>query len=150
MKAIIVLLFGAATVFAIDVTAVLGVNKPYLDERAGFAAGAAIRIPVTERLSVRPELLWSSIPNYVHVFALGSVIYDFSDPSKPAVGYVIGSAGASHLRERSFFRNTEFAWQGGAGVRFNLPGSWVSSAELRIGPAAIPLTTFSIGYTWNP
>ena len=148
----ILALAAAASSFAlaIDFSAVVGANKPYLDERAGFIRGGSVRFALTDRFAVRPEILYSSIPYYNHLFGLASFTYDFASPGPRAVGYVVGSIGAVRSREDYYFRNSNLGWLGGVGVRFRLPAQCTGSAEFRIGPAAIPMTTFSVGYTWKP
>src|SRR5262245_10186639 len=41
-----------------------GYLKPFLDETGGLATGLSLRIPVTRRLAVRPEVVFGSIAGY--------------------------------------------------------------------------------------
>lgn len=124
--------------------------KAFLDEEGGFAAGGAVRVPLTRRLAVRPEFVGGSIQTYRRFMILGSVTFDVTNPEAPAVGYLVGSVGlhTSHDRRISYTHN-ERATIGGAGVRYNIGGRWVAAVEARFGLDAFPLIGVSIGYKFG-
>jgi hypothetical protein len=132
---------------AVDLSAVAGTYKPYLDERAGWIAGGSVRIPVSRRAAIRPEVLAGSISTYSHVLGLASMTYDFTDPAKVAVGYAVGGVGG--VRTLDHWGYSGLAVLGGVGTRFALPGPWIGAAEFRLGSAAFPMITLSVGYRWR-
>ena len=135
---------------AVDLTAAIGAYKPYLDERPGLIQGGAVRIPISHRIALRPEILTGGISSYSHVLGLASVTFDFTDPGNGAVGYVVGSAGAARTRDRRIsYVSVQRALLGGAGVRFAFANHWTAGAELRVGETAFPLVTFNVGYRWR-
>ncbi len=133
-----------------EVLATFGSYRRYLDEPAAFSSGVSVKIPVTLRISVRPEFLADGGRVYSNLLALGSVTGDFTDPGKAVVGYWVASGGIVQTREEAFAFN---AWQwaalGGAGVRFALTQNWSAAAEFRAGMPAFPLVTFNVGYRWG-
>ena len=146
------LITAMATVIcpAIDFNAHVGTNKPYLDERAGVTGGASVRFPVTRRLSIRPEALAGTIPNYSHTLILASMTFDFTDPANRAVGYVVGGGGGVRTRDSwSQYTNWSATALAGAGVRVRLSDRWITGAEFRIGLNAFPMVTFNLGYRWR-
>ena len=149
MKLLSVLLLCAA-VQAAELTGTLGAMKPYIDEPAGLAAGAALRIPITRRIAVRPEFLVSSQSYYRHTLGLGNVTVDFTRPDRLAVGYAIFGAGAAWVREQpidyTYVRRTILA---GAGVRFQAGSHVIAGTEFRVGYPAAPLLTVYAGFRFG-
>ena len=68
-----------------EVLATTGAVKGYLDEPFKFAGGAGARIPLVERLALRPEFLVAEDPRLSHRYFLGSVTYDVNHPRRVAV-----------------------------------------------------------------
>jgi hypothetical protein len=135
---------------AAELTGTFGAMKPYIDEPAGSVAGAALRIPISRRLGLRPEFLSSSQSYYRHALALGSVTVDFTRPDRAAVGYAVAGAGAAWVREKpinyNYLRRTLLA---GAGVRFRAGSRVIAGTEFRIGYPAAPLVTFYAGFRFG-
>lgn len=133
-----------------ELTGVVGALKPYLDERAGFAVGAALRMPVSRRVAIRPEFLSSSVKYYSHWLGLGCVTVDFTQPERQAVGYAVGCGGAARVTENPIdYRYIHSALMGGVGVRFGGTSRWVGGAEFRVGNIAFPLLTFYTGFRFG-
>ena len=142
--------FFAGCCSAAELSATFGSYKRYLDEPNSATYGGSIRIPLARRWSVRPEVLVDNGKNFSNVLALGSVMFDFTDPDKRAVGYAVFSAGTVQtLDQRISFSASHWLGAGGAGVRFALSEHWIAAAEMRVGMPAFPLITFNLGYRWG-
>jgi len=130
-----------------EVFGTAGAVKGYLDEPFNFAGGAGARIPLVDRLALRPEFLIAEEPSYSHRYFLGSVTYDINHPRRPAVFYLIGGGGWVEVRDKRIpysFGEGEFV--GGAGVRFALGSRITLSTEFRAGKSALPLVTMHLGF----
>jgi hypothetical protein len=133
-----------------ELTGSIGAHKPYIDERAGLAGGAALRIPISRRAALRPEFIASSQDYYSHLLGLGSVTFDFTDPDGPAVGYAVAGAGVRRVREKPIgYTYVDRAWMGGVGVRLGGRSRWAAGAEFRVGAPAFPLVTFYAGFRFG-
>jgi hypothetical protein len=142
--------FLASCCSAAELSATFGSYKRYLDEPDSATYGGSIRIPLARRWSVRPEVLVDNGRNFSNVLALGTVMFDFTDPDKRAVGYAVFSAGTVQTMEQHIsFSASHWLGAGGAGVRFALSDQWVAAAEVRAGMPAFPLITFNLGYRWG-
>ena len=142
--------FVANCCSAAELSATFGSYKRYLDEPNSVTYGGSIRIPLARRWSVRPEVLVDNGGNFSNVLALGSVMFDFTDPDKRAVGYAVFTAGTVQtMEQRISFSASRWLGAGGAGVRFALSDRWVAAAEVRAGMPAFPLITFNLGYRWG-
>lgn len=150
MKAIAVLLAAPLLTSAVELSGSASLWKPFLDEEAGFAGGAALRMPVTRRIAIRPEVTGGSIQTYGRLMLLGTLTFDVTNPDAPAVGYIVGSAGLNYSRDaRISYSYTESTALAGAGVRYYPGGRWVAGIEFRVGPDAFPLITASFGYRFG-
>src|SRR2546426_7793977 len=104
-----------------EVFATTGAVKGYLDEPFKFAGGAGTRIPLVDRLALRPEFLVAEDPRFSHRYFLGSVTYDVNDPRHAAVFYLTGGGGWVSVRDKRIgysYGEGEFLCR--AGFRFAL------------------------------
>ena len=133
-----------------EVTGSAGYLKPFLDETGGLAWGGSLRILLTDRLAVRPEVVGGDIAGYRRVLAVGSVTFDVTNPEAPAVVYLVGGAGVSHSYHRIIsYSYDEWTALGGAGIRYRLGSRWTATMEFRVGSDAFPLITGGIGYKFG-
>lgn len=148
--AVMLVLSLAGACPAAEVLGTVASYKRYLDEPASATYGAAVRVPVFRKLSLRPEVLADTGTNFSSILALGSVILDFSNPERRAVGYAVFSSGIVRtLDERISFSASRWVAAGGAGVRFAISDRWIAAAEARVGMPVFPLITFNVGYRWG-
>ncbi|HSE15872.1 MAG TPA: outer membrane beta-barrel protein [Pyrinomonadaceae bacterium] len=125
--------------------------------------GGAVRVYVTKRLSIEPEYLYlrRSKDDQDHLGQI-SVAYDFADPTKRLVPYVIGGAGVLHNRGRvfgsDFATGTPFVreitfntWtvSAGGGVKIFLTKRLFVSPELRLGREPTVRATINVGYVFG-
>jgi hypothetical protein len=123
-----------------------GAMKPYIDEPAGMAAGAALRLLLARRIAVRPEFVSASSTYYSNLMGIASITADVTDPGKAVTGYVVAGGGGNQIREKPIhYSSTRAQWLAGAGLRFGGRSRWIGGAEFRIGNAAFPLVTFYAG-----
>jgi hypothetical protein len=135
---------------AAEVLVAVGSYKRFLDEPAALTGGVAVKIPVSSRFSVRSEYLADNSKNYPNRLVLGSLVGDFTDPDKRAVGYWVASAGGVRTGDEYIaFNAWRWALFGGVGVRFAIRERWTAAAEFRAGWPAFPLVTFNVGYRWG-
>ena len=150
MRALVLLTMLPLPQWAAELSGTANFWKPFLDERGGFAAGAALRVPVAKRVAVRPEVLGGSIDTYRRAMMLGSVTVDVTRPEAATVGYVVGSAGLQHTRDRRIsYSHNEAAFLAGGGLRYKLNDRWVMTVEARFGLDAFPLITAGFGYRFG-
>jgi hypothetical protein len=129
-----------------EVSGIVGFYRPFLDERAEFLAGAAVRLPLTKRFSVRPEFLASSYSYHSDQLGIVSVTFDVTDPRKRAVLFVSGGGGFVRTHDKRInYTYYEATALGGVGVRFALGERWTAGTEFRLGANAFPQVTFSVG-----
>lgn len=132
-----------------EILGTVGSYRRYLDEAQAATYGAAFRMPISRRFSIRPEVLADNHKWYPSLLLLGSLTGDFTDPRKPVVGYWVVSAGAIATKERSIsFDRWHWAALAGVGARMHFGRHWTGAAEFRVGALAFPLVTFNIGYRW--
>ncbi|HEX5601693.1 MAG TPA: outer membrane beta-barrel protein [Pyrinomonadaceae bacterium] len=125
--------------------------------------GGSVRAYVTKRLSLEPEYLYlrRSEDDQDHLVQM-NVAYDFTDPTKRFVPYVIGGAGVLHNRGRisgndfvtgaPFVRDISFTtWtaSAGGGVRIFLTNRLFVSPELRLGREPTFRATINVGYVFS-
>jgi hypothetical protein len=125
--------------------------------------GGAVRVYVTKRFSIEPEYLYlrRSKDDQDHLGQI-NVAYDFTDPTKRFVPYVIGGAGVLHNRGRvfgadfetrePFVREIEFTtWtaSAGGGVKIFLTDRLFVSPELRLGREPTFRATINVGYVFG-
>ena len=123
--------------------------------------GGSLRLYLTRRLSIEPELLYmrrnTQDEDYVIV---PHVAFDLRDPRERVVPYVIGGVGLLHHRGR-FNRLTPTgivqdtvssnSWtaNGGAGVKIYLTDRLFIAPDVRVGWEPVLRGTVSIGYTFS-
>jgi hypothetical protein len=150
VKRLPTLLLLCAGTQAAELTGTFGALKPYIDEPAGAAAGAALRVPVSRGVAIRPEFISSSQSYYRHSLGLASVTVDFTKPDRSVVGYVSAGAGAAWVREKPIdYTYVRKALLTGAGVRYTGASRFVAGAEFRVGVPAFPLLTFYAGFRFG-
>jgi len=125
--------------------------------------GGAVRAYVTKRLSIEPEYLYlrRSKDDQDHLVQM-NVAFDFTDPRKRLVPYVIGGAGVLHNRGRvfgsdfvtgaPFVREISFTtWtaSAGGGVKIFLTNRLFVSPELRLGREPTFRATINVGYVFG-
>ena len=125
--------------------------------------GGAVRAYVTKRLSIEPEYLYlrRSEDDQDHLVQM-NVAFDFTDPRKRLVPYVIGGAGVLHNRGRvfgsdfvtraPFVREISFTtWtaSAGGGVKIFLTNRLFVSPELRVGREPTVRATINVGYVFG-
>ena len=95
-----------------EVLATFGSYRRYLDEPAAFSSGVSVKIPVTRRISVRPEFLADSGRVYSNLLALGSVTGDFTDPEKlwSAIGLRVAALCGHERKLSPFMRGNGRSW----------------------------------------
>lgn len=123
--------------------------------------GGSLRLYLTRRLSVEPELLYMrrnrQDEDYVIV---PHIAFDLRDPRARVVPYVIGGVGLLHHRGR-FNRLTStgivedtvtsntWSANGGAGVKIYLTDRLFVAPDVRVGWEPVLRGTVSIGYTFS-
>ena len=125
--------------------------------------GGAVRAYVTKRLSIEPEYLYlrRSEDDQDHLVQM-NVAYDFTDPTKRFVPYVIGGAGVLHNRGRVFgsdfvtrtpfvreIKFTTWTASAGGGVKIFLTNRLFVSPELRLGREPTFRATINVGYVFG-
>ncbi len=125
--------------------------------------GGAVRVYVTKRISIEPEYLYlrRSEDDQDHMGQI-NVAYDFTDPTRRFVAYVIGGGGVLHNRGRVFrndfvtgapsVREIEFTtWTASAGVgaKIFLTKRLFVSPELRLGREPTVRATINLGYVFG-
>ena len=126
----------------------------FLDEATIHNAvlGAALRIPLSSRLAVGPEVLYlresTSVQNYVVQM---NVTWEIG-LRKRARPYLVVGAGLLHQRAEfpgaidPTFSSNELTGNGGAGLRVRLSERFVMSPEFRLGWEPLLRATIGIEY----
>lgn len=125
--------------------------------------GGAVRIYVTKRLSLEPEYLYMrrGENDQDHVGQM-NVAWDFRDPSKRVIPYVIGGAGVLRNRGRVFGNDfvtrapfvreiafTTWTANAGGGLKIYLTKRLFVSPEFRIGREPAVRGTINVGYVFG-
>jgi len=124
--------------------------------------GGAVRVYVTERLSIEPEYLYlrHSDTDQDHIVQ-PNLVFDFTDPTKRFVAYGIAGVGALHHKGR--FVGTDFTgaprvvdvsfttWtaSAGGGVKIFLTDRLFVSPEFRLGREPTVRATINVGYVFS-
>ena len=116
-----------------------------------FVAGGSARLYLTRRLGFEPELvyMYRSAADQDLVF-LPNLTWDFRDPSKRVVPYVIGGYGVlrhTDLTGNGRFTSNSVMASAGFGAKFFLSRSLFVSPEFRLGWEPHYRITCSIGYS---
>ena len=125
--------------------------------------GGAVRIYLTERLSIEPEYLYMrhSDIDQDHVVQ-PNIAIDITDPRKRFVAYAIAGAGLLHHRGRFFGRDFETGaprvfdvsingWtaSAGGGVKIFVTDRFFVSPEVRVGREPTFRATVNVGYVFG-
>ena len=125
--------------------------------------GGAVRIYLTERLSIEPEYLYMrhSDIDQDHVVQ-PNIAIDITDPRKRFVAYAIAGAGLIHHRGRFFGRDFETgaprvfdvsinSWtaSAGGGVKIFVTDRFFVSPEVRVGREPTFRATVNVGYVFG-
>ncbi len=122
--------------------------------------GGSVRVYVSRRVSVEPEVLYMyNSPNDQDFLIQPNVAYDLTEPTGRVVPYVIGGVGVLHHQGRFFgfdfttgaprtFDKSATTWSasGGAGVKIFVTDRLFVAPEARIGSEPTWRGTFSVGY----
>jgi len=152
MPAILLLLFGLPCLAQFQVRATGGAAI-FLDEDfpSHKMIGGSLRLPLTRRLGLEPEVLYlrqSDLDD--DVILAPNLTFDLTT-RKRAIPYLIGGPG--WLRHRGGFPGRRFTtseWtvSGGLGLRLFLADHLFLAPEARIGWEPLFRVTFSIGYSF--
>ena len=125
--------------------------------------GGSVRAYVTKRLSLEPEYLYLRRTEHDqdHLVQM-SVAYDFRDPTKRFVPYVIGGVGVLHNKGRVFGNDfvtrepfvreisfTTWTASAGGGLKIFLTDRLFLSPELRLGREPTARATINVGYVFS-
>jgi hypothetical protein len=120
--------------------------------------GAAVRVPVTPRLSVGPEIVYMRGPgNARNVFGTGNLTFDLRDAPvgrpRRIMPFLVVGGGVSRLSNRfngSPFSSHEFAITGGGGVRVWFTPRVYVAGEYRVGWEPHARITGTLGFALSP
>jgi Outer membrane protein beta-barrel domain len=129
-----------------------------------FVAGSSLRVYVTRRISLEPEFLYMRRSSVDDDFLFQqNVAYDFLDPGKRFVPYVIGGVGVLHHRGRyngfdfdtgqpRVFDTSGHTWSasGGVGAKIFVTKRLFVAPELRLGVEPTFRAQASVGYIVVP
>lgn len=123
-------------------------SRPSLEATAGWAGfvdeatihhsvfGAGLRVPITRRLAVTPEVVYMVGPESDRdLMVTGDVVFDLASSAR-VQPYVVGGLGAFRHREKFgglTFSSTEPAFTAGGGIRVWLTPSLYLAPEFRLG-----------------
>jgi hypothetical protein len=133
----------AAAVPDIRVTA--GLVRMFLDEPALPAAGGGVRLPISAHLAVEPEVLRLAGDRFDGWNIDGNLSWTFGGEARVRP-YVIGGVGAAWQHEAAIhFTHREASVSGGVGIRVRAGARSYLAVEGRLGSAAFPRLTITIG-----
>ena len=129
----------------------VGYLKPYLDETGAAAIGAALQVPITSRLAVRPEYVQSRQRFYGQRFFVASALWYLAPRESRVAWYLVGGPCVFRREERLIgYHSYQEGLMFGRGLHWRLGKGWIGGPEFRVGSAAIPMLTFSIGRRLGP
>lgn len=125
--------------------------------------GGAVRVYVTERVSIEPEYLYlRHSDNDQDQLVQPNIAIDFTDPTSRFVAYGIAGVGLLHHKGRFFgndfdtgaprvFDTTFTTWtaSAGVGVKIFLTERLFVSPELRVGREPTVRGTINVGYVFG-
>lgn len=130
---------------------VIGYAKPYLDERGSIALGAALQVPVTSKLAVRPEYVQARQRFYGQRFFAVSGLWYLAPKESRVGGYLVAGPCFVRREERTIsYRSYVPGVLFGTGLHWRFGKRWIAGPEFRLGTNAFPLLTFSIGGRLGP
>lgn len=111
-----------------------------------FLAGGGVRIYLSERMSLQPELLYmQQSPADRDVALLANLAGDLRGRGNRVTPYWIVGAGILHHRG-AFFSGTTLTGGAGIGVRVFVSERWFVAPEVRLGWEPFMRATVSLGY----
>jgi hypothetical protein len=138
---------------ASEVRGIVGLTKTYIDEPLEFTIGGGLRIPVTPRVSIEPEVLRLMSDRYESWNILGNVAFSLA-PGARVAPYVVGGIGVNRERDKAIeggpgtrpvYEFSKMTFSGGLGVRIALTDRVFLSPEGRLGSNNFPRLTVGIG-----
>jgi hypothetical protein len=115
------------------------------------AIGASARLPIGERLSVGPEVVFTTGPGAQrNLFVLGSLWFDLvrATPATRVVPYVVAGGGYQRHRDVVAFSSGEGSFTAGGGVRVPLGERAYVGGDVRVGWELHLRTAVVAGVTW--
>ena len=150
-----VLLAGEASAQAARGLAVEGHGgwAGYVDDAtiAHAVIGASARVPIGERLSLGPEVVFTKGPGEQrNLFLLGSIWFDLvrTTPQTRIVPYVVAGGGYQRHRDVVAFTSGEGSFTAGGGARVHLNERVYVGADVRVGWELHLRTAAHAGVTW--
>ncbi len=117
-----------------SVRATVGMLQPYMDEPWQFIGGGSVRVCVTGRLSVEPEVAVSPGSEYSRWYVVPNVLFDLRKPGSNVMPYAIGGLGfGRESQEGVDWQRSYMAWYGGIGVRLKVNDRVFVASEFRLG-----------------
>jgi hypothetical protein len=114
--------------------------------------GGGVRVPVTPRLSVGPEVSYMVGPRgQRNLLLIGSLWYDLTPSASPVVPYVVVGGGWYRHRElvgTGPYASGEGTFTAGGGVRVRLTDRVYVGADARIGWELHLRTAAHVGVAW--
>ena len=113
--------------------------------------GASVRVPVLDRLSVGPELVYSNGPEpQRNVQVLGSVWFDLvrTTADTRMVPYLVAGVGYQRQRDVVAYDSGEGAFAAGGGARVHVSDRVYVGVDVRVGWELHLRTAAHVGVTW--
>jgi hypothetical protein len=114
-------------------------------------AGVSVRIPVSDRLSVGPEVVYSSGPDpQRNVALMGSLWFDLGPAPARArvVPFLVAGGGYQRLRDVVGFSSGEGAFTAGGGARVRVSDRLHVGGDLRVGWELHLRAAAHVGVAW--
>jgi hypothetical protein len=131
----------------------LGGWAGYLDDATieHRLVGASVRIPLLDRLSVGPEVVYSLGPDpQRNVSLVGAVWFDVvrTTPTTRVVPYLVVGGGFQRQRDVVSYVSGEGAFTAGGGARVHVNERVYVGADVRVGWEPHLRTAAHVGVTW--
>lgn len=113
--------------------------------------GASARLPIGERLSVGPEVVFTKGPGEQrNLFLLGSIWFDLvgTTPETGVVPYVVAGGGYQRQRDAVAFTSGEGSFTAGGGARVHLAERVYVGGDVRVGWELHLRLAAHVGVTW--
>ena len=98
--------------------------------------GTNVRLYVTPKISIGPELTYVQGDGHTHTMLTGNVTWDVRRPQARVVPFLVGGVGAFQTRERfvrEIYTSYDPSFTAGGGVRTTIGSRVTAGAEARIG-----------------
>ena len=130
-----------------EARATFGWTRIFLDEPFSKTFGGSMSFPLTGRIRIEPQILFSTSTEFREVSAFGNATLDLTDDGKRIVPYLLAGAGiVNQTDKRIDFNSTDITAHGGFGFRAYLSNRVFVAPEARLGFHAFPQIIVSIGY----